>query len=181
MPYATGRDRTRRVPSSGRVCARIRTQADTKGKYYVGDLLAGAGACRGGAAGGSRGRDARRRGCGRAQVETGAAPASAHGHQSSQSRLFQQQKTASLNAPAEAGAQCVGGVIISVHTCRDESLTKNLSRSAARLTERPRVEARVACGTHQIHTQGKCTREVGGRESGRGRQRERACVQVHLS
>ena len=32
----------------------------------------------------------------------------AHGHQSSQSLLFQQQKTASLNAPAEAGAQCVG-------------------------------------------------------------------------
>jgi len=31
MPYATGRDRTRRVPSSGRVSARIRTQADTKG------------------------------------------------------------------------------------------------------------------------------------------------------
>jgi hypothetical protein len=29
----------------------------------------------------------------------------AYGHQSSQSRLFQQQKTASLNAPAEAGAQ----------------------------------------------------------------------------
>ena len=36
----------------------------------------------------------------------------AHGHQSkegssSQSLLFQQQKTASLNASAEAGAQCV--------------------------------------------------------------------------
>ena len=26
MPYATGRDRTRRVPSAGRVSARIRTQ-----------------------------------------------------------------------------------------------------------------------------------------------------------
>ena len=34
---------------------------------------------------------------------------------------------------------------------------------------------------HQIHTQGKCTREVGGRESGRGRERERACVPVPLS
>ncbi len=64
-------------------------------------------------------------------------------------------------------------VIISVHTSRAESLTKNLSRSAPRLTGRPRVEALVACGTHQIQTQGKCTREVGGRESGRGRERER--------
>jgi hypothetical protein len=53
--------------------------------------------------------------------------------------------------------------------------------SAPRLTGRPRVEALVACGAHQIHTQGKCTREVGGRERGRGRQRERACVQVPLS
>ena len=76
---------------------------------------------------------------------------------------------------------CVGGVIISVHTCRDESLTKNLSRSAPRLTGRPRVEALVACGAHQIQTQGKCTREVGGRESGRGRESERACVPVPLS
>jgi len=38
--------------------------------------------------------------------------------------------------------------------------------SAPRLTGRPRVEALVACGAHQIQTQGKCTREVGGRESG---------------
>ena len=37
-------------------------------KYYVGDLLEGAGACRGGAARGRRGRDERRSGCGRAQV-----------------------------------------------------------------------------------------------------------------
>ena len=72
-------------------------------------------------------------------------------------------------------------VIISVHTCRAESLTKNLSRSAPRLTGRPRVEALVACGAHQIQTQGKCTREVGGRESGRGRESERACVPVPLS
>ena len=72
-------------------------------------------------------------------------------------------------------------VIISVHTSRAESLTKNLSRSAPRLTGRPRVEALVACGAHQIHTQGMCTREVGGRESGRGRERERACVPVPLS
>ena len=64
-------------------------------------------------------------------------------------------------------------VIISVHTSRAESLTKNLSRSAPRLTGRPRVEALVACGAHQIQTQGKCTREVGGRESDRGR--ESAC------
>ena len=61
------------------------------------------------------------------------------------------------------------------------SLTKNLSMSAPRLTGRPRVEALVACGAHQIQTQGKCTREVGGRESGRGRERERACVPVPLS
>ncbi len=40
-------------------------------------------------------------------------------HQFSQTLLFQQPKMASLNTPAEAGAQCVGGVIISVHTCRD--------------------------------------------------------------
>jgi len=72
-------------------------------------------------------------------------------------------------------------VIISVHTCGAESLTKNLSMSAPRLTGRPRVEALVACGAHQIQTQGKCTREVGGRESGRGRERERACVPVPLS
>ena len=72
-------------------------------------------------------------------------------------------------------------VIISVHTSRAESLTKNLSMSAPRLTGRPRVEALVACGAHQIQTQGKCTREVGGRESGRGRESERACVPVPLS
>ena len=57
----------------------------------------------------------------------------------------------------------------------------NLSRSAPCLTGRPRVEALVACGAHQIQTQGKCTREVGGRESGRGRERERACVPVPQS
>ena len=68
-----------------------------------------------------------------------------------------------------------------VHTSRAESLTKNLSRSAPRLTGRPRVEALVACGAHQTQTQGKCTREVGGRESGRGRESERACVPVPLS
>ena len=56
-----------------------------------------------------------------------------------------------------------------------------LSRSAPRLSGRPRVEALVACGAHQIHTQVTCTREVGGRESGRGRRRERACVPVPLS
>jgi hypothetical protein len=53
--------------------------------------------------------------------------------------------------------------------------------SAPRLTGRPRVEALVACGAHQFQTQGKCTREVGGRESGRGRERERACVPVPLA
>ena len=52
---------------------------------------------------------------------------------------------------------------------------------APRLTGRPRVEDQVACGAHQIHTQVTCTREVGGRESGRGRERERACVPVPLS
>ena len=46
---------------------------------------------------------------------------------------------------------------------------------APRLTGRPRVEDQVACGAHQIHTQVTCTREVGGRESGRGCERERAC------
>ena len=44
-------------------------------------------------------------------------------------------------------------VIISVHTSRAESLTKNLSRSAPRLTGRPRVEALVACGAHQIQAE----------------------------
>jgi hypothetical protein len=133
----------------------------------VGDLLEGAGASRAGAARGRRGRDERRRGCGRAQVETGAAPASAWSPIVSKP-LIPAAINASLNAPAEAGAQCVGGVIISVHTCRDESLTKTLSRSAPRLTGRTRVEALVACGAHQIHTQGKCTREVGGRRAAEG-------------
>jgi hypothetical protein len=61
---------------------------------------------------------------------------------------------------------------------------QNLYRSAPRFSSRPRVEALVACGAHQIHSQGSqgtCTREMGGRESGRGRERERACVPVPLS
>jgi len=108
MPYATGRDRTRRVPSSGRVSARIRTQADTKGINITWEICqkeqehaeeeqqgAEGGWTKGeGDAGGRRWKKARH--------------LQAHGHQSSQSLLFQQQKTASLNAPAEAGAQCVG-------------------------------------------------------------------------
>jgi len=107
-------------------------------KYYVGDLLEGTGACRAGTTRGRRGRDERRRGCGPHRWKQ-THHLQANGHQLSQIRLFQQHKTASLNTPAEAGAQCVGGVIISVHTCRDESLTKNLSRSTTRLTGRPRV------------------------------------------
>jgi hypothetical protein len=55
---------------------------------------------------------------------------------------------------------------------------QSLSRSAPRLFGRPRVEDLVACGAHQIHTQGTCTREVGGRESGRGRERKRAGASV---
>jgi hypothetical protein len=89
---------------------------------------------------------------------------------------------AAKNGVAERASRGRGtvcrSVIISVHTCRAVSLTKNLSMSAPRLTGRPRVEALVACGAHQIQTQGKCTREVGGRESGRGRERERAGASV---
>jgi hypothetical protein len=62
-----------------------------------------------------------------------------------------------------------------------ESLSTESVEVCAGLSGRPRVEALVACGAHQIHTQGTCTREVGGRESGRGRERERACVPVPLS
>lgn len=146
----------------------------------MGDLLEGAGACRGGAAGGRRGRDERRRGCGRAQVEKGAAPASARSPIVSKPLIPAAKNGVAERASRGRGTVC-RSVIISVHTSRAESLTKNLSMSAPRLTGRPRVEALVACGAHQIQTQGKCTREVGGRESGRGRERERACVPVPLS
>ena len=146
----------------------------------MGDLLEGAGACRGGATGGRRGRDERRRGCGRAQVEKGAAPASARSPIVSKPLIPAAKNGVAERASRGRGTVC-RSVIISVHTCRAVSLTKNLSMSAPRLTGRPRVEALVACGAHQIQTQGKCTREVRGRESGRGRERERACVPVPLS
>ena len=73
----------------------------------MGDLLEGAGACRGGAAGGRRGRDERRRGCGRAQVEKGAAPASARSPIVSKP-LIPAAKNGVAERAAEAGAQCVG-------------------------------------------------------------------------
>jgi hypothetical protein len=42
------------------------------------------------------------------------------------------------------------------------------------------LETLVTCGAHQIHTQDTYTREVGGRESDRGRERERAGASVVL-
>jgi len=104
-------------------------------------------------------------------VETGAAPASARSPIVSKPLIPAAKNCVAERASRGRGTVCRGGVIISVHTCRDESLTKNLSRSAPRLTGRPRVEALVACGAHQIHTQGTCTREVGGREGERQRAR----------
>ena len=113
-------------------------------------------------------------------MEKGAAPASARSPIVSKPLIPAAKNGVAERASRGRGTVC-RSVIISVHTSRAESLTKNLSRSAPRLTGRPRVEALVACGAHQIQTQGKCTREVGGRESGRGRERERACVPVPLS
>lgn len=107
-------------------------------------------------------------------MEKGAAPASARSPIVSKPLIPAAKNGVAERASRGRGTVC-RSVIISVHTCRAESLTKNLSMSAPRLTGRPRVEALVACGAHQIQTQGKCTREVGGRESGRGRERERAC------
>ena len=108
----------------------------------MGDLLEGAGACRGGAAGGRRGRDERRRGCGRAQVEKGAAPASARSPIVSKPLIPAAKNGVAERASRGRGTVC-RSVIISVHTSRAESLTKNLSMSAPRLTGRPRVEALI--------------------------------------
>ena len=113
-------------------------------------------------------------------MEKGAAPASARSPIVSKPLIPAAKNGVAERASRGRGTVC-RSVIISVHTCGAESLTKNLSMSAPRLTGRPRVEALVACGAHQIQTQGKCTRQVGGRESGRGRERERACVPVPLS
>ena len=141
----------------------------------MGDLLEGAGACRGGAAGGRRARDERRRGFGRAQVETGAAPASARSPIVSKPLIPAAKNCVAERASRGRGTVCRGGVIISVHTCRDESLTKNLSRSAPRLTGRPRVELRLLL--HAGRT--RFTRKASARERWEGgRAAEGASVSV---
>ena len=126
---------------------------------------------------GQKGAGRKAKGMRRAQVEKGAAPASARSPIVSKPLIPAAKNGVTERASRGRGTVC-RSVIISVHTCRAESLTKNLSMSAPRLTGRPNDEALVACGAHQIQTQGMCTREVGGRESGRGRERERAGASV---
>ena len=95
------------------------------GERGWGGGIGGSGACRGGG-GGTRGRGARRRCCRRRWRQ--ARLPQARGHRFSQTLWFR-KATAPLKAPAEGGAQSVGGAECrgrnhfraSVHTCRDES------------------------------------------------------------
>ena len=92
-------------------------------------------------------------------------------------RLKASYSSSKKNGVAERASRGRGtvcrSVIISVHTSRAESLTKNLSRSAPRLTGRPRVEALVACGATRF------TRKASARERWEGgRAAEGASVSV---
>ena len=131
-------------------------------KYYVGDLLEGA-------AGGRRGRDERRRGCGQAQVETGAEPASARSPIVSKPLIPAAKNGVAERASRGRGTVCRGRNHFSTHMQRRVSHQESVDVCASSHWEDKSSGSSCMRGAPDSHA--RQVHERGGREGERQRAR----------